>query len=520
MIPFDFNFCPDKFPSFRLDQLSTAQDIATDSQSTCVLRAPPGRGKTLIYMTVAQLMHSRLPHARTLILTQTRQLQDRLVLDFASVGLVDVRGASNYSCSFVNGQSCASASEQCDRKHSGCTHHDAIIRARESRLVVTNYAFHLYRSLTDVAHLGKFNLIVCDEAHLALNWLTDVVSFHIADSTFRRLINLSIPSVTDIPSLRAWDSAARQLLLVAHAEARLDSDNELLQEITRLGQSLRRFLDTSVDWVVEQSTKGTQHSHSLHLRPIWPGRFAYLLFGDAAKVILCSATISDADPIRLGRRHFSTFALPSNFAAHRRPVIYVDKEPHVRVDRKTTDAHMRILCDRIAAFAESTTHKGIIQSPSYALTQKIKTSMREKSRLLIATKDDSQLDKFASAGSWILVSPSLKEGVDFPYDTCAWVAFPKVPFPYFGDALLRARCNTDSNYSDELTTRTFVQMALRASRASDDYCMIVVFDAHYAWWKLKAKFEPWFEEACETVSQVPTLPEGVFSDGNCNTDNL
>ena len=515
MTPSNFNFDSDRFPSFRPDQLQTAQGIATDPHSTCILRAPPGRGKTLIYMTAAQLTSSR-----TLILTHTRQLQDRLVSDFASVGLVDVRGANNYSCSFIEGESCADASVECAH-YSGCNvYRKAVHAARESRLVVTNYAFHIYRSLTDTTHLGKFDLIVCDEAHLALDWLTDVVSFRITNSTLCRLINLLIPSVTDVPSLRAWSSAARQLLLVTYAKARTNSDKELLQEITRLGQSLRRFLDTSVDWVVEQSTKGPLHSHSLHLRPLWPGRFSHLLFGDTAKVILCSATISDADPIRLGRRHFSTFALPSNFPAHRRPVIYVNKEPHVRVDRKTTDAHMRILCDRIAAFAESTTHKGIIQSPSYTLTQRIKTSMRDKSRLLIATKGDSKLDKFASDGSWILVSPSVKEGIDFPYDACVWVAFPKVPFPYFGDALLRARCDTDSSYSDELTTRSFVQMALRASRAPDDYCMIVVFDAHYTWWKHKSKFEPWFEEACETVSQVPTLPKGVFANGNRTTNDL
>lgn len=514
MTPSDYDFSPVKFPSFRPDQLSTAQGIASDSQPTCILRAPPGRGKTLIYMTAAQLMHTR-----TLILTHTRQLQDQLLLDFASVGLVDIRGADNYPCLPVS-TSCAAALGYCDRKYIGCPYRTAITRAKASRLVVTNYAFHLYRSLTDDTHLGKFDLIICDEAHLALDWLTDVVSFHIANSTFRRLINLSMPSSTDVSSLRAWASAARQLLLVAYAEAKVHSDNDLLQEITRLGQSLRRFLNTSVDWVVDPSTDGPPHSHSLHLRPVWPGRFADLLFGTAAKVVLCSATISNADPIRLGRRHFSTFALPSNFPAHRRPVFYIDKEPQIRVDRKTTNAEMLIICDRIAAFAESTMHKGIIQSPSYALTQRIKSSMRDKSRLLIATKGNSQLDKFASAGSWILVSPSLKEGVDFPYDACAWIAFPKVPFPYFGDALLRTRCSTDRNYSDELTTRSFVQMALRASRAPDDYCMIVVFDAHYAWWKDKAKFDPWFEDACETVSQVPTLPKGVLTNGLSNTDNL
>lgn len=515
MTPSDFNFSGDTFPAFRPGQLKTAQCIAADNHPTCVLRAPPGCGKTLIYLTVAQLMH-----ARTLLLSHTRQLQNKLLLDFASTGLVDIRGADNYPCKFVDGESCASASEKCDRQHFGCTHTDAIERARASRLVVTNYAFHLYRSLNDTTHLGHFDLIVCDEAHLALDWLTDVVSFHIASSTFRRLIDMAIPPVVDVPSLRAWAVAARQLLLVAYAKAKASCDNDLLQEITRLGQSLRRFLDTSVDWVVEKSTDGPPHNQSLHLRPVWPGRFARLLFGDAAKVILCSATISNADPIRLGRSHFSTFALPSNFPAYRRPVIYVDKEPQIRVDRNTTDAEMRILCDRIAAFAESTTHKGIIQSPSYALAQRIKTSMRDKSRLLIATKGNNQLDKFASDGSWILVSPSLKEGVDFPYTTCAWIAFPKVPFPYFGDALLRARCATDRNYSDELTTRSFVQMALRASRAPDDYCMIVIFDAHYAWWKLKAKFEPWFEDACETVSRVPTLPKGVFTNGPSKSKNV
>jgi len=511
MKPLDFGFDSARFPSFRPDQLSTAQAIADDSSPTCILRAPPGRGKTLINLTVAQLMS-----ARTLYLTHTRQLQTQLLSDFADAGMVDVRGADNYLCCVGNNETCATGRDQCDAEQ--CPYLDAIRHAKSSSLVVTNYAFHLYRSLNDTAHLGKFDLIICDEAHLALDWLTDVVSFDLTRSTMRRLIGLDLPDLYDIASLRGWATGARLMLLDAHKEAVRQSDSKLSRVIVKLGQSLRRFLDPSVDWTIEH--KNLMHKDcSLRLRPVWPAAFSHLLFGNAAKAILCSATISDADPGRLGRKHFSTFALSSTFPVDRRPVLYVDKEPHIRVDRRTTDAEMQILCDRIGAFAESTQTKGIIQSPSYALTDKIRSSMRDatRARLLVADRRNKQLEKFTTDGPWILVSPSLKEGIDFPYDACRWVIFPKVPFPYFGDALLRARCDSDSGYSTELTTRSFVQMALRASRAADDYCMIVILDAHYAWWKHKANFEPWFLDACENVSQVPTIPQGVFTDGISHT---
>jgi Rad3-related DNA helicase len=389
---------------------------------------------------------------------------------------------------------------------SGCAYYDAIRRAQESDLVVTSYAFYLNRRLSGF-DLGHFDLLVCDEAHLALDWLTNVLSFDIPEAKVYTWTKLVLPPVD---AVHAWAPALRSELLNAYSDAESSNDWKTAREIATLGKAVRRFIDSRHSpWTIERVKSHTVSG--LKLQPVWPGEHSsWLLFNRADKVVLSSATIYLPDAALLGLSDCQEHSLPSTFEASRRQIVFLTKGPAVRVDRHTSPAEMRIITDRMHAFINNTNCKGIVQCPSYKLARQIIDSSRDASRYLLATPRDNKLAKFASPGNWVLVSPSIQEGIDFPYDAARFVLFPKVPFAYFGDELLKARSKSNRSYADSLARRSFVQMSMRAMRAADDYCLIVLFDDHFEWWLSKSKFEDWFAESFRESQTIPTLDKELF----------
>jgi Rad3-related DNA helicase len=496
MIPSDYNL---PFDSFRPGQLQTAQALSEET-GHAILRTPPGRGKTLIYILSALMSARRSDHPfRTLILTSTRRLQDQLMKDFRSIGLVDIRGMDNYPCVAMRpeGFTCAEGpcltGQNCLDKDTHCEYYSAVRRAIVSPLVVTSYAYYLHRCLNG-HNLGQFDLLICDEAHLALDWLTKVLSFQVEFHLFYRLTGLAVPRTTDSRTIDTWAPLAHRALQKAYRSTQNESERK---GIAHLGKSFRRMIDDTNLWTTDQKKT------ALEISPVWPD--SHILFQHAHRSILCSATVYQSDA-----RHLelvcTEHVLPSDFPVDNRPIVLVDKEPEVRLSRNTSPAELRILCDRMGAFIDNTPHhKGIIQCTSYALAKQIRDTSRDPSRFLLATRSDSKLDQFANSSNGVLISPSVKEGVDFPYDNCRFVLFPKVPFPYLGDPVTKARRQTDKSYLDNLARRSFVQMALRAVRASDDYCIILLFDGHFSWWLDRIRFEPWFAESFSRAKSVPSI---------------
>lgn len=84
---------PDKFHYWRHGQDKAVLRALGSAKRFVVLAMPTGSGKSLAYTAAAKLSGHR-----TALLTSTKALQSQLTDDFASVGLVDIRGANNYEC--------------------------------------------------------------------------------------------------------------------------------------------------------------------------------------------------------------------------------------------------------------------------------------------------------------------------------------------------------------------------------------------------------------------------------------
>ena len=90
-----------------------------------------------------------------------------------------------------------------------------------------------------------------------------------------------------------------------------------------------------------------------------------------------------------------------------------------------------------------------------------------------------QLHRFEeSQENKVLVSPSMSEGVDLPYEKCQFQVIYKIPFPYLGDRQVNQRRKKDPKWYAYKTVMTLLQAYGRGMRAEDDYCETYILDGN------------------------------------------
>src|SRR3972149_8285749 len=92
---------PPQFEKWRDGQREAVSVTVTSQKRVIGLSAPTGFGKSAA--VVASALLSGLP---TCIVTNTKGLQDLYLEVFKSVGIVDIRGRSNYKCGLKGDYTC------------------------------------------------------------------------------------------------------------------------------------------------------------------------------------------------------------------------------------------------------------------------------------------------------------------------------------------------------------------------------------------------------------------------------
>jgi len=552
MNPSDLNL-PAKFTSFRPGQLDSAMDLATSDARFRLLSAPTGTGKSLIYLTAAQLLS-----ARTLILVGTKGLQEQLCSDFRVMGMADIRGQGNYPCSAVKtggelSHFALSGPQGCDtgpcriglhcsmkpkddpnyEYQDGCHYYDAQTAAGLSPIVVSNYAYWMaIGRFSDPHAIGKFDLIILDEAHTAPDWLTGFCAVELRQREIKKLFGLGLPPLDEGVAVWAdWASHALGLCETLYTSLREDllrggnrqSLTKQLFRISRIGRDLRalslartwkrtdapnkdaRMPGLQTDWIGEETKWGARFS------PVWAHAYAEpYLFRGIENVILTSATLSKDVARYLGipEDQYHYYDSHEGFPAKRRPLIYI---PTTRVDFRMVEGQKRQWISRIDQIIDGRRdRKGIIHSRSYARAQEIKQRSRHGSIMMVHSSRTRQetVDRFKrSKAPAILVSPSVEEGFDFPHDECRYQIIAKVPFVDGRSPVTKARSKADKRYLNYVAGLTIVQQVGRSTRAGDDWSETLIIDDHWRWFKSKPNFPKWFTRAWKTKRQVPPALE-------------
>ena len=184
---------------------------------------------------------------------------------------------------------------------------------------------------------------------------------------------------------------------------------------------------------------------------------------------------------------FSYIEIPSIVPISNRPIIrdYVGS-----MSRANFDNNFPLLVSKIKEIADNHLgEKGIIHTFTYNINYQLYMALRSDDRFIFHTQDNrvEKTKEFkeepAEDGS-IFVSPYSYEGVDFPYDEAKWQIICKNPYPYLGDAQVKARMEMDRvNYSTDWgwinrqIALVLSQMYGRTNRAEDDYSVTYILDS-------------------------------------------
>lgn len=519
---------PARFAAWRPVQELAVNRLLDTKRRFPAHALPTGSGKTLTAITYAVLTGKR-----TIYLTSTKGLADQIIREFGEVGVVDVRGMSNYPCdALIEGvwpdqlqywrmtqgskqptveDGPCHAGSPCARKDAGCGYYDAVKRARAAKIVVTNYSFWMASNLWSEG-LGDFDLMVCDEAHEVPD---EIAGFLKVEFKKWDLDLLGYGDHWPKPgaTLADWGAWARSLWTVADRKAALffsvASKKREYRRMTDIRRRLEVIRGMEDDWIPEPIDGGWS------FEPKWPKSHAEsTLFLGTPMVIFMSATVrpKTLDLCGIPATDSEFFEYPSSFPAGRRPVIHI---PTVRVNFRTTPSEMKWWAARIDQIINGRMdRKGIIHTVSYERAKYIYLNSEHHEIMLLPSGRDTRTVVEAFKARYppaILVSPAVSTGWDFPYEACEYQIIGKLAFPDTRSAVMSARTEEDKDYAAYLAMIQLVQASGRGMRAADDICETIIVDDNVGWFMSKYRgFAPdWFLKAMSRRDMIPTPPPKI-----------
>jgi len=501
------------YPGQELALDSIIRWLGSDKRFLCA-SMPTGSGKSLL-----AVLASRLSGYRTAILTVTKGLQEQLTGDFSSIGMVDIRGQNSYLCGLADDgetsveDGACHGGIKCSLKQSGCSYYDQVRTAKDSPLLVTNYAYYLAQTGYSDG-LGDIDLLVCDEAHLAFQALESYLAFYLGQSETESL-GILPRGISGWDQWQRWAQRSIPTVDTAHQQALSD-----LQDATRitayqirrvkhygdLARRLRSLAGAEGEWIVEDRKSGWRFT------PIWPGQQSRLLYRSIPKIIVMSATLSakTADSLAIPSNNREWLEVPSYFPASNSPVVSIRT---CRVDHRATESDMATWVNRIdQIIARRQDRKGIVFTVSYDRRNYLLSQSRFANQLYAHGKDDVYrvVEDFKRASPpATLISPTVTSGWDFPGADCEYVVVGKIPYPDTRDPVVKARIEGDREWGAYLAMQTLVQEAGRGTRSAGDRCEYLVVDDNWGqwFWRKYRHFAPeWFGDRVRS-GMLDIVPE-------------
>lgn len=506
---------PAKFGSWRPKQEEAIQIALTNDKRVTAFSSPTGSGKSAINVAIALL--SKKP---TCIVTNSRGLQDQYMRDFKSVGMVDIRGRNNYSCSLKDGFTCDEGyASRCPYKNTvACPSSQAEMRAAVSPLVITNFdkwtASKKYG--TGMSH---FTQVIFDEAHDSYDALSRAMQVVLHYKEIEEKLKIEFLCGEEALEFANWKPWAQQARVTAEAEmiaarSRVvnssDPKPSWVRHYTHMRNLSRRLATLATanakEWIVDETDQGYQFD------PIRPGKYAEsALLLRVPRIVMVSATIRPKTMYMLGigKDNFLFKEFDSDFDPKRCPIYHI---PTMRVDKNAHDLSMLwVRLDQIAAKRRD--RKGIVHTISYARRDEIVSRSRFADSMIVNPKGEAPspvIDTFMnSEDGAILVSPSVGTGYDFPMQACEWQMVCKIPFPDSRSKIVQARQHEDKEYGPYGAMQNLVQAFGRAVRSKEDKAENFICDDHIQWFikKFGHLAPKSFHAFYKQVQVVPPPPE-------------
>lgn len=498
LLPSDLGFNVEG-DSWRPDQLELAEALLNSDKQYMVLQVPTGKGKSLINQIPGKWLDQR-----TLILTRTIQLQDQ----YGEQGLRVLYGRNRYMCarlapfnpSATAADGVCQVGINCAMMWDGtCDYYNEKYEAINAQAACLNYAYFFRETSGGLGRFSGYDWLVLDEAHAVPNEITSALSITIS---LGDLAILKIPPsmINTVEQWRAW-ATNRVRGLRRRAENKLQ-ERRLYLALHRLLTATEALnaLTNPNDWFIVVSPG------QVEIKPIWPTALAdKALWQHAGKFILSSATIEPlyvTAMLGLDSTKVDVIQSGSGFPHTLRPIFV---RAHHRVSHAASDEDLTEMVRAVDNIISKYDGRGLIHTGNYAIALYIAQHTVHRDRVMYHDSDNRlpMLEQFKGQGGErkVLLSPSMTEGVDLPYELCVFQIVAKMPFANMVDPLWQARFSNDRErglfaYQGEAISAV-VQACGRGMRAPDDYCDTYILDRSFS--RLKSeneyRFPVFFTEA-------------------------
>lgn len=541
---------PKKFSRFRsypgFDQWETAKEIAglflqSDNlrKRFVFLHAPPGSGKTVLCRAVRELISGAAKPFRDLTLTVTRNLQDQLQEDFPSLALV--RGRSNYQCSEFHG-TCdlpAKLEQHCGKERPlvgfapSCPYRIAVDRGFRSGSVNSNYS--LWLSLFrygDPLALGKFDFLVCDEAHNLLTLLTDFASLVIDRHEIAELLPdaaRSIPEYQEVLTDLYVGWALENRIYCANMLDECDSGavkrKARLKEIYRSISVLASLADSEsalANFKIDNREFDPSFSRT-KISPVWPGKMAEeYLFRSIPRVLLCSGSLTPDTPSTLGlsESDYHWIEVSSAFPARNRPFVYLNMTPQLKMAHNLGQGERSVLVNRvdqiIRIWCVENRYKTLILTSSYEWNDLISSRTQHKNLLITHDRGKGQiaLHQFKQSDLAFLCTPTAWEGIDLASEEYGCIILLKIPFMDSRSPIIQARKKSNSQWANNQIANRILQGAMRMARSENKKSVVFILDWHWTHFSKEAYFPMYFRTSFRKMDHVPAPQQLGFLKGD------
>lgn len=487
---------PGKYKAWRAHQVEAIKAIDEGNKPVIGLLLPPGAGKTGIYFGWAVWRKKRV-----VFLAPSKMLQDQIYADFKSLGIMDLRGQSSYTCAITQGpvsDAPCHGGYECPVKNE-CEYFAELKRAPSEQFILTNPAFWLHNKQL----LGNFDALVCDEAHQAFDQLSNHISISFKTRDIKEYFHAAPTS-----DWKDWASYQRsmfntQLRRLKDVKAKTEEVFEETRIVKRFAEKVGYLCDADPKTLIYQKTFS-----GFTWDCVWPGAYRKMLTCNAKKYIFTSGTMTRKTLSMLGYKaeDYTWAEFPSVFSVKRCPVQIL---PSPRINAHSSDSQLRLWLEVIDKYIDSRKdRRGLVHAGSYVRTEHLALNSRHEKRMIAHTNSKGipeALERFMAARNSIIVSPSLTEGASFDYEMARFQIIAKLFFPDPRDPVVAERTRQDPEYPWYTTAQKVMQARGRLMRAEDDFGETAIADGSWEWFFPRAKhhFTRYFIDAITQYNVVP-----------------
>ena len=361
-----------------------------------------------------------------------------------------------------------------------CHYWNQKTNAINSPITLMNYDYAIVE-LNYVKHFAPRSLLILDEAHNIENKLMATMEVTLYNRTLEKDISKRISDETlkdgELPDwimeINAIRESYEEINLKDIAKNKADRIRSTIARLKTLSTNLEK---EPKNWVIDADENGVV------FKPLRVHHYAkdnLLKYGDV--VIFMSATILShkmfSKWLGLNPNEVYHIKVDSPFTKEKRPII-LDLAGKMSANRIKNTAPKTIpILQEILKKHEN--DKGLIHTHSYKCQQYILNNLYNSRLISHSSKNREQILDFfeKDENPLVLVSPSMSEGVDLPYDKCRFQIIYKVPFPYLGDKQVNMRMKRDKKWYAYKTVMTLMQAYGRGMRAEDDSCYTYIIDS-------------------------------------------